>query len=284
MNNKQDYRITTMTKDEIPTAIAWAKAQGWNPGLHDGECFYQTDPHGFFAGKLDGKIIAMGSAVIYDDQFAFCGFYVVEPAYRGQGYGLALTKARLAYVGERNAGIDGVIPMIPKYERLGYKLAYNNARYCVRKLSKKPQKNAAIIPLSQVDFAELCAYDRLHFPAPRPTFLNCWIKQKGGKSLAYVENGQLLGYAVIRPCFEGFKIGPLFANRASIAEELFIHLVDHAKGQAVYLDIPECNQQAVNLVKRYQLEKVFATARMYLKTNPQVNMDEIYGITTFELG
>lgn len=67
----KDYLIETMNQDEVNLAITWAAQEGWNPGIHDATCFYQTDPHGFFAGKLNGKTIAIGSAVIYDDFFAF---------------------------------------------------------------------------------------------------------------------------------------------------------------------------------------------------------------------
>ncbi len=34
-------------------AIQLAAKEGWNPGLHDAECFYRTDPDGFFIGLLD---------------------------------------------------------------------------------------------------------------------------------------------------------------------------------------------------------------------------------------
>ncbi|MDP1602928.1 MAG: GNAT family N-acetyltransferase [Legionella sp.] len=278
------YTVERMNKDDIALAIEWAREEGWNPGLNDARCFYLTDPHGFFKGMLDGKIIAIGSAVIYDAEFAFCGFYRVADAYRGQGFGLALTKARLAYIGTRNAGIDGVVSMLAKYERLGYKIAYNNARYSGTFLSATFKENPAIIPVTKLHTTLLNAYDRRHFPASRPDFLKCWIKPPGGKSLAYIKEGQMLGYGVIRPCYQGFKIGPLFADNATIADELFNHLANHARGAQVYIDIPECNSNAIALVHRYQLEKVFETARMYLKGCPDIAVNEIYGITSFELG
>lgn len=279
-----NYIITRMSKEEVPVAIAWAKQEGWNPGLHDGQCFYQADPHGFFVGKLDGKIIAVGANVIYDTHFAFFGLYIVDAAYRGHGFGLALTKAMLAYSGSRNVGLDGVVSMLKKYEGMGCKLAYNNARYCGTRLLTMPAKNQAIIPLSQINFKQLTIYDRHHFPAPRDAFLTCWINQKGGKSLAYLHEGKLLGYGVIRRCYQGFKIGPLFADNPSVANELFVHLASHANGQSVCLDIPECNPHATDLIKRHQLEKVFETARMYLKSPPVIALKQIYGITSFELG
>ncbi|HLA33082.1 MAG TPA: GNAT family N-acetyltransferase, partial [Pseudomonas sp.] len=29
-----------MTRAEVDLAIDWAAAEGWNPGLHDADCFY----------------------------------------------------------------------------------------------------------------------------------------------------------------------------------------------------------------------------------------------------
>ena len=278
------FHIERMTRDELNVAVDWAKNEGWNPGLNDSHCFYQTDPQGFFAGILDGKIIAVGSAVIYDEQFAFCGFYIVDKRYRDQGYGMQLTQARLAYVGARNAGIDGVLEMVDNYTRIGYRFAHNNARYALENQQLTPQPDSAVVDLTTVSFAQLIDYDRHYFPAPRAQFLAGWIKQDQALALAYVDDQQLKGYGVIRKCFTGYKIGPLFADSALIAEQLFAHLVQHAHGEVVFLDIPENNSLAVDLVTHYGMSKVFATARMYLKGEPKITMQGIYGITTFELG
>lgn len=281
---KPQYTVERMTKSEVQTAIEWANAAGWNPGLNDAECFYNTDPNGFFVGKLDGKTIALGSAVNYDDNFAFCGFYIVDNAYRGKGYGLQLTKARLAYVGHRNAGLDGVVEMLDKYARIGYKIAHYNARYQTTSTLPQPEENKAIMPLVEIDFNLVSEFDRRQFPALRPSFLKSWINQAGAKSLGYFENGVLYGYGVIRPCQKGYKIGPLFAETPAIAKALLLQLALHAKDQTFFLDIPENNPSAIELVHQYQFIKVFATARMYLKGQPAIEMQNIYGITTFELG
>ncbi len=279
-----NYHVERMSRDEVTLAVDWARAEGWNPGLHDAECFYQTDPQGFFAGKLNNQIIAVGSAVIYDEHFAFCGFYIVDEKYRAQGYGMQLTEARLAYIGNRNAGIDGVLEMTDNYERIGYRFAHNNARYALenRRISVEPLEY--IIDLKNIPFEQLVTYDRRHFPAPRARFLINWIKQDQALALAYVKEGQLQGYGVIRKCFNGYKIGPLFADSAAIATHLFEQLVTHAQGESVFLDIPENNPFAVALVQHYGMTKVFATARMYLKGAPKLSIEGIYGITSFELG
>ncbi|KTC88926.1 GNAT family N-acetyltransferase [Fluoribacter dumoffii] len=278
------YLIERMTLDEVSTAIEWARKEGWNPGLNDAECFYQADPQGFFAGKLNGQIIAVGSAVIYDDYFAFCGFYIVEEKYRAQGYGMELTRARLAYIGNRNAGIDGVLDMVDNYARIGYQFAHSNARYALKNSPITAKPDSHLVNLKNVSLDQICEYDRSYFPAPREKFLAAWINQNTALAIGYIKENKIEGYGVIRKCFDGYKIGPLFADNPFIAERLFECLVEHAYSEAVYLDIPENNPLAADLVKKFGMTKVFATARMYLEGAPKLSNEGIYGITTFELG
>ena len=264
-------------------AIDWARQEGWNPGLHDAGTFYQADRNGFFIGELDGEAIAVGSAVVYDERFAFCGLYIVKPEYRGHGYGMQLTRARLAYVGGRNAGIDGVVENIPIYERIGYRLAHRNERYGGQAL-RKPFDDRCIRPLSEVSFSLIEAYDRHCFPAIRSAFLRAWIAQPDAAALGWLDNGRLAGFGVRRRCFEGHKIGPLFADDLEIAEQLFRALQQEVEGDPIFLDIPEINPQAKQLVESQPMERVFSTGRMYLQGQPQLADDKIFGITTFELG
>lgn len=277
------YTIRRMRADELAIAIAWAAQEGWNPGIHDAKSFYAADPNGFFVGEINNEVIAVGSAVIYDEHFAFCGLYIVKPEYRGQGYGIELTRARLQYLAPRNAGIDGVVENISIYERIGYRLAYHNVRF--QGIAASTSHNThAICPLNEISFADIETYDRQCFPALRSTFLHAWITQPDALALGFVENGHLLGYGVRRRCIEGHKIGPLFADDYRIAEQLFLALQQDIQEDAIFLDIAEINPAAEELVVRHKMEPVFSTGRMYLKGQPELAYDKLFGITTFELG
>ena len=88
-----------------------------------------------------------------------------------------------------------------------------------------------------------------------------------------------------RPCRQGYKIGPLFADSTAIADALFQYLTAQVSaGQPFYLDVPEVNEAAVALAKRYGLTSMFETARMYLPAAPGLPTEHIFGVTTFELG
>ncbi|WDE08607.1 GNAT family N-acetyltransferase [Thalassomonas viridans] len=277
------FSIHTMNIKELELAIDWAKREGWNPGRRDAALFYQADPGGFFAGKINGQTIAVGSAVAYDETFAFCGLYIVAPEYRGKGYGLALTEHRLAYCGGRNVGIDGVLENVNIYRRIGYVPYYENRRYQFT-AAKKVFNAAAIKAANNDNFAQLLAYDRQCFPAPRKTFLKKWLEQTEGRSLVYSVNGVLQGYIVRRRCAEGYKIGPLFADNAEVAQQLLNAVQTDIEGETVLLDVPEINRDAVTLAQRSGMKVIFATARMYQKGLPDIANEKIFGITTFELG
>jgi GNAT superfamily N-acetyltransferase len=277
------YQIRRMAPDDVAVAIEWARREGWNPGHHDAQTFYQADPNGFFIGERNGEAVAVGCAIVYDEAFAFCGLYIVAPQHRGKGYGFALTEARLAYCGDRNIGIDGVLENVTIYERIGYRKHYENARYQFT-AGEAPARPASLVAIDQVDVEALHHYDRQCFPAARQTFLNAWIHQPDALSLAWVENGQLKGYAVRRPCDYGYKIAPLFADSAAIAEQLLLACQEGVSGQSLIVDMPETNEAALKLATSYHMERTFATARMYQKGLPALAYDKIFGITTFELG
>jgi GNAT superfamily N-acetyltransferase len=270
-----------MLRSELDLAIEWAAREGWNPGLGDAEAFFATDPHGFFLGVLDDEPIGSISAVAYDDRFGFIGLYIVRPEFRGRGFGRRIWDGAVAYLGERTIGLDGVVAQQPFYGRSGFRLAYRNVRQQGVGGGDAPR---GLVDLRTVPFARVEAYDATCFPAPRPAFLKSWIAQAGAAALGVVNEGELAGYGVVRPCRADFKIGPLFAGSAEIADALFRGLAAHAAGP-LYLDTPEVNPAAATaLAERYGMRPIFETARMYTKGAPEVAHDRIFGVTSFELG
>jgi hypothetical protein len=136
-----------------------------------------------------------------------------------------------------------------------------------------------------VSIEDLLAYDDRFFPVSRHAFTNLWIRQPGAVALAAMDSGQLAGYGLLRLCHTGYKIGPLFADDADVAESLFGALCDEAPaGAPVFLDTPAVNPAALDLARRHNMNPVFETVRMYTRGDPHLPMDQIYGVTSFELG
>lgn len=279
-----EVQFRRMIKEEVAVAVDWAAAEGWNPGLHDAECFWPVDPEGFFCAELDGKIVGTAAVVNYDDRFSFGGFYIVDPEYRAGGIGMQLARYAMSHAGERVLGVDGVVAMVPKYEASGLLfLHYNNARYEGNGGGKMPD---GLTPVRDVPFADLLAYDTARFPARRETFLRCWIRQEGHFGLARLDrDGKILGYGVRRACYTGYKIGPLFAQDRATAGLILDGLIAGIPGEPFFLDIPRPNAAAVALVEDRKMAPVFFTARLYTTREAvALPLEEIFGVTTFELG
>ena len=280
----RDYAIRTATRAEIDLAVDWAAAEGWNPGLADADCFHAADPQGFLIGLLDGEPLATGSVVRYGAADAFLGFYIVRPEFRGHGYGLAIWQAGMQRLAGRNVGLDGVVAQQDNYRKSGFTLAWRNVRQQGAG-GGTASRDPRIVPASQVAWSDLEAFDRTIFPAERSAFLRCWLRRPGSTALAFVERGRIQGYGMIRPCREGWKVGPLFADTRESAELLFNDLrACVPAADTVFLDTPASNANAVALARRHAMTPAFETARMYTGAPPDIPVDRLYGITSFELG
>lgn len=277
--------IRTMSLEDVKLSLTWAQNEGWNPGRQDVQPFYSSDPNGFFINTLDEKPIATISAVAYESHFGFIGLYIVHPNYRKCGYGLATWNHGMKYLEGRNIGLDGVVAQQENYKKSGFQLAYRNIRYEGTIANSQIEQNKSVLPLHHFDFSDIEKFDQRCFPSRRTAFLKKWIAMPNSFSYGFQESGNLKGWGLIRSCFNGYKIGPLFAEDPTIAQAIFSALMSHGTtGNKIYLDISEQHAKAAELVQHYKMQPMFETARMYTGPEPQIEKNCIYGVTTFELG
>lgn len=278
-----NYKTSVMSQNELSIAINWARDEGWNPGIHDASAFYQADSTGFLTGKYNDQIIATISAVKYGSHFGFIGLYIVKDAFRGNGFGFKLWEAAIASLSGRNISLDGVLAQQDNYKKSGFKLAHRNIRFAGK--SAKNSLPTRATAAEQIAFKDIAAYDRQFFPDERSAFLKNWIAPENSRTLVIVEDSRILGYGSIRACDRGFKIGPLNAETVDIAVELFLALTATIpEASEIFLDVPEPNKAAIALAQKFWMTPVFETARMYTKSFPNLPLENIFGITTFELG
>ncbi len=283
----KEYKIRNMSRNELDIACEWAANEGWNPGLHDIDVFWNTDPKGFYALDKSGELIGSVSGVSYNGEYGFGGFFILRPEFRNQRLGTELANYFLSTLSSRlkkdaAIGIDGVFNMQPTYSKWGFKFSHRNLR--MESKAKAENYLSDISEITDKDFEAVNKLDTECFGFDRQDFLKAWLKLPESKSYKFEGKIGIEGYGTIRKCVKGYKIGALFASDYLVAHELFKALSSYADGDSIYLDTPEINDGAMKLARAYDMKEMYGCARMYIGAAPNLPYNKIFGVTTFELG
>jgi GNAT superfamily N-acetyltransferase len=290
-------QIRIAEQHELEEFAEWAEREGWQPGVGDIHAFCQVDPEGFWVAVDGDRLVGMMSGVRYDGDFSFLGFYIVAPDRRGQGLGHRLFDEVIAQRGDRLMGLDGVPDQISSYEQNGFRLSNwtprwsGTARQVIDTLSSSvsdPTLQVQHVTSHSSSLENLIAFDALHVPARRDTFVRAWLQPDSVRvGFTALREDEIVGYAVVRPTQpDGARIGPLFADDEATARALLAACATQALDWPgpFSIDVPEPNAAATALMEICGMTISFTCARMYRGDAPKLPFERIYGSTTYELG
>lgn len=281
------HSLTSMRADEVALLSNWAKAEGWNPGVSDITIAHNIDPEAFVALRDGNELVGGGTIFRVSPTFGFMGLFIVRADRRGAGLGRALWHHRRDRLRARlepgaTIGMDGVLEMVPFYTDGGFRLAHHDLRYEGLAHGHKDPDVAAVTPN---DFDDIVALDAQLLGSVRPVFLRAWLNAPGAHAvLLRSVSGHILALGVMRPALVGYKFGPVLAETPQLARRVLTHLLSMAQGRQVQLDVPESNAAGLALAKSLGLHPIFSCARMYHGPMPQVDVQHIFGVTSFEFG
>jgi hypothetical protein len=278
-----DAQIRVLTLPEVEELVGWAALEGWNPGHGDAAAFRSADPDGFISCFVEGRFAAGISAVRYGTGFGFIGLYICHPDFRGRGLGRLVWDAGMAHLSGRVIGLDGVVEQQANYARMGFEPACDTVRWSIERMPALARADAACHAVGEADVADIFAFDRSCFAEARDRFLTGWL-QPPRRAFVCRRQGAVAGYAVVRPCLSGHKIGPLFAMDGRTAEDLLKVCLANLGGAEIHLDVPGYQEGFRYLLGRLGFKPGFKTARMYRGIPPSVQKAGVYAITTLELG
>ena len=282
--------------------IERAAANSWRPGALDHVSFFAADETGFYVGELDGEPISCMSVVKHAENFAFIGHYMVDEPYQSGGYGILMWKAAMASINKDSNMAGDVTEEIfsqsidyqPKWCVQCIDLVASQAAFALSQIPSSPE--VTIQPASEVDFHDLLEYDTAVHVFPRQAFLEKWISAPNcHASVAFRGDGKIVGYIVVRSTFkrgDGWRIGPLFADTAEIARNLYHEACSKVAAEdpqgLITADIPYgdlLNPDTLNIVKEMSAILTFKCERYYMKGIPSsMPLQRLFAITSLSIG
>lgn len=279
----KDLIFDTANLKDLETALIWAAQEGWNPGLHDAQAFLAADPDGFFVARVAGEIVAAISVVNHSDTMAFLGLYLCKPEFRGQGIGFALWRHALRHAGPRCVGLDGVAEQEPNYAKSGFVRTGATTRLQGKAPAGTTGGTRSFDMAS--DFTAVAALDQLANGYDRSRFLSHWVAEGAGtrKTVVSTQNGEVSGFATIRLCQDGAKVGPVSAPDTATALKLLRAAAASLDVADVTLDLPSSAIVFHKALEELGFVETFKTARMYSGVVPKSSPISM-AIASMELG
>lgn len=266
---------------DLQTMLDWAAAEGWNPGLDDAVAFHAADPEGFFVAEAGGAPVAAISVVNHSDKVSFLGLYICKTAYRGQGIGFSLWNHALGHAGSRTVGLDGVAEQEPNYAKSGFVRSGATIRF---EGQLEPATSRTVRDFRQDDMPALNGLDTEANGYMRQSFLDTWLPpSRNRRTVVLTQAGKPAGFATIRRCREGAKVGPVIAPDADAGRTLVQAAAERLPATKLVVDVPSAKTDFIGLLTRLDFVQTFATARMYRGEQPCGSKDLI-AIASMELG
>lgn len=277
--SRMNFRTAELS--DVALMLDWAAAEGWNPGLDDAAAFYAADPQGFFLAETGGVPVAAISVVNHSEGFAFLGFYICRPDWRGRGVGFALWQHALAHAGNRTVGLDGVADQEANYAGSGFVRVGATVRFAGQ---LTPEPDPRVRPVTDDDQGALAALDALANGTNRPDFLAGWTSNTETRQTLVLETEkEVTGFATIRACRTGAKIGPIISPSTSDALALARAAVADLPSIQTFIDVPSTNTALTEALRFEGFTDTFATARMY-RGAPPATAKILQAVSTMELG
>ncbi|MEO8721967.1 MAG: GNAT family N-acetyltransferase [Sphingobium sp.] len=220
----------------LPQALALSQTLAW-PYRAEDWAFALGLGRGF-AIETDGQLAGTALWWPYGADYASAGMIIVASHAQRQGIGGRLMAALLADAADRTIILNSTRDGEALYRRLGF-TPYGMVHQQQAVLAQAPAADTSV-PLRAAtpdDRTALHALDRAASGMQRTALLNavCAIADV----MVVEREGQVVGYACVRPWGRGVVIGPVVARDATDAKALIATLAARHVGTFVRIDVTE---------------------------------------------
>lgn len=285
--------IRPMTKEDYTIIRQWMVEEKWNPGKFDGDIYFSgKEGKYYYVLEVNGKITAGILIYNYSTTFSFLGAYITEKSQREKGYGKALWNYAIKQIEDTRQdsviGLYAVPAQVNTYLKSSFFKNSGTHRWQGCPSKTEPQNDQSVAVATSEYLNQLAEYDATIFHADRKSFLNTILNLPMSHFIFSHEQGKITGFAIMRPCEEGYRIGPLYAENFDIAKKLFHELLSFCSdNQSICFDGNARNKHADTLGEFFKFKPITnANCIAMYKGNPPKQTDFIkeYAVMSLELG
>ncbi|TLY46480.1 MAG: GNAT family N-acetyltransferase [Gammaproteobacteria bacterium] len=294
--SKAHLSFRFMEEKDLEMVMNWCKEEKWNVGMYDAAAYYALDSKGHFLFLLDKKPIGAISMVKYSHNLFAIGAFIVKKEYRNKGFGSQIWHYAIEILKKNNNATSclySVPAQISRYAASGFQSDFHIQRwkksFIKQPTSKMEESTTNLKQLNSIPIESIIEYDQSIFSVSRKKLLAKFIQNENIVGFASTDDsGQITGFGLIRPCINGYRIGPLYADHIGNAQKLFQTLLNNVNS-TVFIDAPSHNPHIEQFASYFNLERVSKedTAAMFRREVPdslRTNNHKNYAICSLEVG
>lgn len=230
--------IDRLTTDDLDAAHRLSTQANWNQTAADWHRLLSLFPETCFAGRLGGELVATSSLAIYGGEVGWIGMVLVDESHRRQRYGSKLFERALEAAIDRNLdviGLDATDAGCAVYRQYGFSKVGDIDRWSGA--LREGNSNADIATVrDNTLISEIDSFDRRHSGVDRRVFLEDMLAASNTTGFVCRHDGDVRGYAIVRPGRICPQIGPAVAINRGDIEALFSAISDQI--DSVIIDVP----------------------------------------------
>lgn len=264
-------RVRTLTAADLDFADSVRALAGWNQTHADWERFLAMEPDGCFLAEWNGTPAGTATTTIYGPELAWIGMVLVHPDLRRRGIGRALLERCVAYLrsrGVRCLKLDATPAGKEVYDRLGFRSEWTLKRWVGRPAAATPAApSPGLWSWRATDVARVESLDVTAFGAARRALLGALTQTSTAALVKESAAGDIAGFGFARAGSQALYLGPVVADSAQAGLGLVEALIARHAGQAIFWDIPDPNEAAVDWARQHGFTIQRPLIRMFLGEN-----------------
>lgn len=279
------FSIKPMSSEDIEFAVRITDKMNWNLTEQDFTFMMQLEPEGCFTLLCSSEKIGITTTISYG-RIGWIGNVVVDERYRRRGAGSAIIKHAINHLTSKGAETVGLYSYEKKadfYAKLGFK---RDLQFVVLngKASSSNVEASNVKEARKAEVQKIIEFDSSYFGASRRKLLEKIINELDNLCYYYIENGEILGYAIAKVYDNYAEIGPLVCRRerSNIAKNLLGAILKRVKGSEVSMCLPRKEKEIINMLLTSGFKESFTVVRMF--SGPIPFRDCVYIAESLERG